>query len=112
MFLFLPILFGFSDKLKVIDSTARICPKCHNATVVRATSRMWFSLFLVPLVPFKKNHIWICSTCNWHVPIRDGWEPALPAGNVGWGSYQPGYQYAYQSPHQGYQPSYGSPHGY
>ncbi|KAI0256459.1 hypothetical protein BJV78DRAFT_281148 [Lactifluus subvellereus] len=97
-------------KVKVIDSTPRVCPKCHNVTVVHATSRMWFSFFFVRLIPFKKNHIWICSTCNWHVPIQNGWEPALPAGNGGWGSYQQGMEHPYQSPHQmGYQPSYDSP---
>ncbi|KAH9998172.1 hypothetical protein BJV74DRAFT_241935 [Russula compacta] len=110
MFLFIPLLFGFQNKLRVIDPTPRVCPKCHNATVVRATSRMWFSFFLLRLIPLKKNQIWICSTCNWNVPTQSGWEPALPAGNAGWNPYQPGYQHAYQSPHPtGYQPSYDSP---
>ncbi|KAH9961202.1 hypothetical protein BGW80DRAFT_1181727, partial [Lactifluus volemus] len=96
------------------DNTPRVCPKCHNVTVVRATSRLWFSLFLVRLVPFKKKHIWICSTCNWHVPIQNGWEPALPAGNGWLGPYQQGTVQPYQSPNQmGYQPSYDiPPHGY
>ncbi|KAI0273781.1 hypothetical protein BC834DRAFT_966254 [Gloeopeniophorella convolvens] len=111
MFLFLPILFGFNNRLKIVDGTPRVCPKCHNATVVRATSRTWFSLFLVPVVPFKKRYIWVCGTCNWHVPTQSGWEPALPANNAGWGGFQPGYQPEYTHvPHQaGYQPSYGSP---
>ncbi|KAF8479179.1 hypothetical protein DFH94DRAFT_632546, partial [Russula ochroleuca] len=96
------------------DATGHVCPKCHNVSVVRATSRMWFSFFFLRVIPLKKNHIWICSTCNWHVPTQNGWEPALPTGDAGWGVYQPGYQHAYQSPHStGYQPSYETPpHGY
>ncbi|KAI9458019.1 hypothetical protein F5148DRAFT_1221439 [Russula earlei] len=110
MFLFIPLLFGLQDKLKVVDANPHVCPKCHNVTVVRATTRAWFSFFFVPIIPFKKKHIWICSTCNWNVPTQDRWEPALPAGNAGWGLHQPGYQHTYQSGQlTGYQPSYDSP---
>ncbi|KAI0295574.1 hypothetical protein BC826DRAFT_909126, partial [Russula brevipes] len=92
------------------DGTPRICPRCHNATVVRATSRMWFSFFFLRVIPLRKNQIWICSTCNWNVPAQNGWEPALASGNPGWSPHQP----AHQSPYQiGYQPSYETPpHGY
>ncbi|KAN0124085.1 hypothetical protein V8E52_002575 [Russula decolorans] len=110
MFLFLPLLFGFQNKRRVVDPNARVCPKCHNVSVIRATSRMWFSFFFVPVIPFKKKYIWACSICHWYVPTQNGWEPALPTGNPGWGQNQPSYQQPYQSPHStGYQPSYDSP---
>jgi len=110
MFLFIPLLFGFQDKRTVVDPTAHVCPKCHNVSVVRASSRMWFSFFLVRVIPLKKKHIWICSICNWHVPTQNGWEPAVSTGNAGWDVSQPGYEHAYQTPHStGYQPSYDSP---
>jgi len=95
-------IVGFQDKLKVVDGTLRVCPKCHNGNptptpltsglgfghlddstvysylspsvaVVRATTRMWFSFFLIRVIPFRKSHIWICSTCNWNVPTQNGY---------------------------------------
>lgn len=95
-------IVGFQDKLKVVDGNPRVCPKCHNGkdhvpfpaarfpltlamiltvcsylpplvTVVRASARMWFSFFLVRVIPMRKKQIWICSTCNWNVPVQNGY---------------------------------------
>ena len=95
-------IVGFQDKLKVVDANPRVCPKCHNGkvhvpfttarfpltlaliptvyscippsvTVVRASARMWFSFFLVRVIPMRKKQIWICSTCNWNVPVQNGY---------------------------------------
>ncbi|KAI0053837.1 hypothetical protein FA95DRAFT_1591693 [Auriscalpium vulgare] len=100
-FICIPILFGCTNKISPEgDQTPRICPRCHNVSVVSAKSRMWFELFFIPLVPMQKKHLWMCSVCQWHVPTQPGWEPQLPASGYNHGSFQPGYQPQYYSPQQ------------
>ncbi|KAA1474872.1 hypothetical protein DENSPDRAFT_841533 [Dentipellis sp. KUC8613] len=118
-FFCLPIFFGCPTKIKPEgDQTPRVCPRCHNASVMSAKSRTWFELCFIPLVPMRAQHIWICGICQWSVPLQPGWEPVVPnAGyvhpNAGggarglggpgpgspWaqaqGGFQPGYQPAY-----------------
>lgn len=36
----------------------------YAAAVVGATSRTWFELFWIPLIPFKKHIIWKCGVCR------------------------------------------------
>ncbi|KAK7693328.1 hypothetical protein QCA50_002896 [Cerrena zonata] len=111
-FFCLPILFGCSEKVKPEgDQTPRVCPRCHNAAVIRANSRTWFEICWVPLVPMKKKHIWACTICQWNIPQQQGWEPQVPTygppgGGAPWGgpavhpspppnAYQPGYKPQY-----------------
>ncbi|KDQ60644.1 hypothetical protein JAAARDRAFT_31608 [Jaapia argillacea MUCL 33604] len=109
-FFCLPIMFGCPTKVKPEgDQTPRICPRCHNASVFSAKSRMWFELCFVPLIPMTSKHLWMCGICQWNVPIQQGWEPALPGGGQ--------YHHQMQAPPQaygggsnpGYQPSYNRP---
>ncbi|RPD66015.1 hypothetical protein L226DRAFT_530150 [Lentinus tigrinus ALCF2SS1-7] len=114
MFFCLPIVFGCPTRMKPEgDQTPRICPRCHNASTIRVKSRMWFELCFVPLVPMNKEHLWVCTICQWSVPIQQGWEPALPG--YGWqnpvqGEWQsPPYQQMSPPPNaaeHGYQPQY------
>ncbi|KAI0797871.1 hypothetical protein C8Q75DRAFT_739907 [Abortiporus biennis] len=113
-FFCLPILFGCSTKVKPEgDQTPRLCPRCNNASVCRAKSRMWFEICFVPLIPMSNKHVWICTICQWEVPLQQNWEPVLPGqgfnrgGQAPWGgplpppqSYQPGYQPGYVNQHQ------------
>ncbi|KAI1795991.1 hypothetical protein LXA43DRAFT_880933, partial [Ganoderma leucocontextum] len=62
------------------DQTPRVCPRCHNAAVIRVKSRMWFELFFIPLIPMKSEHLWVCTICHWDVPLQQAWEPPLPYG--------------------------------
>ncbi|KAF8509551.1 hypothetical protein JB92DRAFT_499350 [Gautieria morchelliformis] len=55
-----------------------MCPRCNNAAVVSAKSRVWFELFFVPLIPMPSSHVWLCTICQWEVPHQQGYEPALP----------------------------------
>ncbi|KAI0736951.1 hypothetical protein C8Q72DRAFT_34267 [Fomitopsis betulina] len=114
----IPMIFGCTTKINADgDQTPRICPRCNNASVTSAKSRLWFELCWVPLIPMKSQRIWTCSICQWNVPLQQNWEPALPMGNFqpggrgtdqagpfpppsGYGNLPPG---GYQP---GYQPSY------
>ncbi|KAI0063473.1 hypothetical protein BV25DRAFT_1915370 [Artomyces pyxidatus] len=108
-FFCIPIIFGCSEHVKPEGSpNPRICPRCHNASVMSAKTRTWFSVCFLPLIPLNSNHIWTCAICNWNVPVQQGWEPLVPGS--GYQSPQgmppPGGQVAYQP---GYQPGYMSP---
>jgi len=97
----LPIIFGCPTKIKPEgDQTPRMCPRCNNASVISAKSRMWFELFWIPLVPLSSNHIWICTVCQWEVPHQEGYQPAVPGQG-----FPPGRQQqpqGMQLPAQGY----------
>ncbi|KAJ7622660.1 hypothetical protein DFH06DRAFT_1231945 [Mycena polygramma] len=110
----IPIIFGCQDRLKPEgDSTSRVCPNCHNASVLSAKATSWFELFWVPLIPFSSKHIWLCQTCQWKAPHVAGQpDPPLPGGAApglqhSQASYQPVYMNAApQSPPNSYQPQY------
>jgi len=90
----LPIIFGCPTKIKPDgDQSPRICPRCNNASVTSAKSRLWFELCFVPLIPMQSKRIWMCSICQWSVPLQQGWEPAIPGGD-----FQPGRPWQQQPP--------------
>lgn len=95
------------------------------AAVCSAKSKEYFEICFVPLIPMSSKHIWLCSICQWQIPIQAGgcvfflfsallpfisifvtlfsWEPQLVT-NV---PTQPGGYYPTQpGPHPGHQPSY------
>ncbi|CDO70782.1 hypothetical protein BN946_scf184798.g97 [Trametes cinnabarina] len=83
------------------------------ASTIRVKSRTWFELCFVPLIPMSSEHLWLCTICQWSVPLQQGWEPALP----GYG-FQPSAPGQWQAPpytpmspppnaaQHGYQPGY------
>ncbi|OSX65179.1 hypothetical protein POSPLADRAFT_1038968 [Postia placenta MAD-698-R-SB12] len=94
----LPIIFGCPTRIKPDgDQTPRVCPRCNNASVTSAKSRLWFELCWVPLIPMRSERVWMCSICQWRVPIQPGWEPAVPNYN-----FQPGRPNQWQPPPSGY----------
>ncbi|TCD61676.1 hypothetical protein EIP91_008098 [Steccherinum ochraceum] len=106
-FICLPIFFGCTDKIRPDgDPTPRVCPRCHNASVISAKSRMWFELCFLPVIPMSSKRIWVCSICQWAVPIQPGgWEPTAPQYGQGYpqqgqwqGQWQQGLPSGYQSP--------------
>ncbi|RSH80575.1 uncharacterized protein EHS24_009157 [Apiotrichum porosum] len=46
--------------------------------VVGASSRTWFELCWIPLIPFSKKHIWLCTVCRWQMKKGDGYDPQVP----------------------------------
>ncbi|KAI0748004.1 hypothetical protein C8Q80DRAFT_1169550 [Daedaleopsis nitida] len=117
MFFFLPFVFGCPTRMRPEgDQTPRICPKCHNISTIRVKSRMWFELCFVPLIPMKKEHLWVCTVCQWNIPLQQGWEPALPGYGFHHGGQgpMPPSPYTQMSPPpnaaaHGYQPQYPAP---
>ncbi|OBZ75950.1 hypothetical protein A0H81_04440 [Grifola frondosa] len=110
-FFCLPIFFGCPTKIKAEgDQTPRVCPRCNNASVHSAKSRLWFELCFVPLIPMSAKHIWVCTICQWSVPIQPGWEPALPSYGFQRGGQGPPFGGPMTPPtnvyQQGYQPAY------
>ncbi|CCM06229.1 uncharacterized protein FIBRA_08475 [Fibroporia radiculosa] len=110
-FFCIPIVFGCPTKVSPSgDQTPRICPRCHNASVVSAKSRMWFELCFVPLIPMRSKHIWMCSICQWNIPMQQGWEPPLPSYGpppTQPGGWQPqSSNYTGLHPPNGFQPGY------
>ncbi|KAJ8699517.1 hypothetical protein PTI98_002626 [Pleurotus ostreatus] len=106
MFFCLPILFGCQTKIKPDASQPpRICPRCHNASIVAAKSKLWFEFFFVPIFPMSSDHIWICTICQFRAPLQTGqWEPQV-ASNFGY--FPPPQQQNWTAPNQpGYQPAY------
>ncbi|KAI9638210.1 uncharacterized protein MKK02DRAFT_42598 [Dioszegia hungarica] len=80
----IPIICGFPTKISQDeDKQGRMCPRCNNASVVGASSRTRFELFWIPLIPFSKSHIWICSICQWQMKKGDGHDPQPPGAYAG-----------------------------
>ncbi len=41
------------------------CPRCHNATPWKVQNeRVYFSLFFIPVFPYKNRHILSCPVCR------------------------------------------------
>lgn len=97
----------------------------YSAAVISAKSRNWFEFCFVPLIPMNSTHVWLCSICQWQVPLQQGsvdfftsititasynrlrWEPPIanagyqhPGQIFGGGPTYPPRQ------HPGYQPTY------
>ncbi|GBE79097.1 hypothetical protein SCP_0202940 [Sparassis crispa] len=112
MFLCLPIFFGCPTRIKPEgNQTPRICPRCGNASVHSAKSRLWFELYFIPLIPLSSKRIWICSICQWSIPMEAGWEPGYDFQRGGVSNWQVPPPSGYINPppnpyQQGYQPGY------
>ncbi len=77
----MPILFGWG-KTTVKDHgecIAASCPRCHNQVILRhLLVTTWFTLFFVPLIPYKRRRVLVCGICSWardvpkeQVPLTD-----------------------------------------
>ncbi|GHJ88116.1 hypothetical protein NliqN6_4518 [Naganishia liquefaciens] len=99
-FFCIPIACGCPTKIKQDEAgPARVCPNCHNASVISAKSRTWFEFCFVPLFPFSSDRVWKCGICQWEVERNKGFEPQV----AGQGYIHPGQSGQYQ------QPGYGPP---
>ncbi|TFL07701.1 hypothetical protein BDV98DRAFT_558330 [Pterulicium gracile] len=107
MFLCIPIFFGFPKKIKPEkgeEAAVRVCPNCHNPSVIAVKSTTWFEFFFLPLFPVNKSkHLYLCQTCRWTALRGDkhgGTELSQPQGSVvadpGDRHIRPGYQPSYQ----------------
>lgn len=60
-------IFGFGHRTVKIFTTLPLtgCQRCHNNVemgVVRVT--LWFTLFFIPIIPYKKEYLVICPVCK------------------------------------------------
>ncbi|WVN89124.1 uncharacterized protein L203_104340 [Cryptococcus depauperatus CBS 7841] len=75
----IPLVCGFPEKFKQDEpAPGRMCPRCYNAAVVGGSTRTWFEFFWIPLIPFTKHHIWLCSICHWQMRKGEGPDPQPP----------------------------------
>ncbi|KAF9453287.1 hypothetical protein P691DRAFT_83376 [Macrolepiota fuliginosa MF-IS2] len=108
MFLFIPIFFGCQTKLKP-DShqIPRICPRCHNASVLPAKKTTWFEFFFIPVVPVSRKHILFCTICQWQAAVIDHEQAPTSTGASDRSIPQLRSAQGWEAPNQpGYQPAY------
>jgi len=67
------IIFGFGRKTRKDHGPAfyNDCPNCHNRTFFHYIAvRVWFTLFFIPVFPYKSIHAYVCRVCSWGFPIK------------------------------------------
>ena len=53
------------------------CPNCNNLTFFHyMTVKVWFTLFFIPVLPYKIVHAFVCSICERGTPIKGAAETA------------------------------------
>ena len=60
-------LFGWGhQKIKDYGATLPLkCPNCHNDSFWRlAHSTVWFTLFFIPIFPYKSTYHLLCPVCS------------------------------------------------
>lgn len=64
---FIFILFGFGKKTVHPQGAAFIhrCPSCeHEVEWQLVTIRSWFTLFFIPVIPYKTQDMVVCPRCQ------------------------------------------------
>ena len=65
----IPIVFGCPNKIKQEgDGTPYVCPRCNNAQVVEAKSRMWLELCWIPVV-CTDQLCWMLTQSRFHAHL-------------------------------------------
>lgn len=69
------LIFGFGKReYKVLGDTApRKCEHCsHERPFKYVEEKRWFSLFFIPLFPYKKRNVVVCQVCGAGVEDKEG----------------------------------------
>lgn len=64
------ILFGFGKQtVKYLASAGlRACPNCGNQREwSRLLIRTWFTLFFIPIIPYRTRTVALCPVCRYEV---------------------------------------------
>lgn len=67
------IIFGFSKvtKKKLGTVMTRACTYCNSySTWDLCIVRTWFTLFFIPIVPYKIKYCISCSNCESYIPLK------------------------------------------
>lgn len=60
------ILYGWRSFLKVLCALGQgVCPRCGNQAVWQLVrKRHWFTLFFIPLIPYRTEYFMACPVCR------------------------------------------------
>jgi hypothetical protein len=64
------ILFGFGKPtVQYLGSAGiRLCPRCRNQKEwSHLRMRTWFTLFFIPIIPYKTRNVSVCPVCAYEV---------------------------------------------
>ncbi len=73
------ILFGWGRRTRRDHGAAfyNDCPNCKNRTFFHYIAvKVWFTLFFIPVIPYKNIHAYVCRVCSWGFPINGADERA------------------------------------
>jgi hypothetical protein len=65
------ILWGWGRRtVKHLGRITRKCPYCHNTGWFEVvTVRTWFTLFFIPVIPYRVRHVMMCTNCGGSVEL-------------------------------------------
>lgn len=72
------LLFGFGKRTyqRLGSAGMRVCPICRNrAEWAYFRVRKWFTLFFVPIFPYKTQDVTICPVCGYTQEEQVGLPP-------------------------------------
>lgn len=48
------------------ECIAATCPRCHNSVILHHVQlTVWFTLFFIPVIPYKRKRMLMCDICRW-----------------------------------------------
>ncbi len=67
------ILFGWGhiSKKKKSEKPIKICEHCHLNYLYLTRVTRWFTLFFIPIIPYKSNHYLLCPNCEFGYEIDE-----------------------------------------
>jgi hypothetical protein len=65
------ILWGWGRRtIKHLGQITQTCPYCHNTGWFNVvTIRTWFTLFFIPVIPYRVRHAMLCTNCGGSVEL-------------------------------------------
>jgi hypothetical protein len=59
------LIWGFRTRAKVLARLLLVCHACAKPAAQTVYQRVrWFTLFLIPVIPFSRKHLMQCSLCG------------------------------------------------
>jgi hypothetical protein len=60
------ILWGWGKRtVKHLGQIRQTCPYCHNDGWLNVvTIRTWFTIFFIPVIPYRVRHAMLCTNCG------------------------------------------------
>lgn len=69
------IIYGTKTRSKELWTGVLPCPHCErNTWHVAAEYSKWFSLFFIPLIPYKRHFIFTCRACGYPFELKPEYE--------------------------------------